>query len=167
MGPDRRCSEVTDYSLYRTPANDRHARNINHASPTRAPSTLSHLFLHPQAPPVVPPPPAFPRHYSLPWSHATSWESSITAEHAGLHQVEARGKNGLKQAALPCIWRWTRLTQKILLSFQSRKLEIWFLCRQTHANLNRLATLVWKALVSLATGIHGFWKNINSHVSCK
>lgn len=30
-----------------------------------------------------------------------------------------------------------------------------------------LATAAWKALGSPATGIHGFWRYINSHVSCK
>lgn len=53
MGPDTRCSEVTDESLYETPVNDRHAGSINHASPMRAPATLSHLSLHPQAPPDI------------------------------------------------------------------------------------------------------------------
>lgn len=57
--------------------------------------------------------------------------------------------------------------QKILLSFQSRKWEICLLCRQTHANLNRLATPAWKARVLPATGTHVFWRKINSDISCK
>lgn len=80
---------------------------------------------------------------------------NTTAEHAGLHEAEERGRKGVKQAGLPCISTWTRLMQKTLLSFQSRKWEIFFLCRQAYVNLNGLATWVWKALVSPVTGVFG------------
>jgi len=45
--------------------------------------------------------------------------------------------------------------------------EICLLCRQMHVNLNGLATAAWKAPGSSATGIYGFWRKINSQVSCK
>lgn len=80
---------------------------------------------------------------------------NTTAEHAGLQEAEEMGRKGVKQAGLPCISRWTRLMQKSLLSLQSRKWEIFFLCRQAYVNLNGLTTSVWKALVSPVTGVLG------------